>query len=44
MGFEETVHVLAELSDEYLVKPLVGSSLHSRKMVRRIGSARNLRR
>jgi hypothetical protein len=42
MGFEETVHVLADLSDEYLVKPLVDSSLHNRNMVRRIGSARNL--
>jgi hypothetical protein len=44
MGFEETIRVLADLSDEYLVKPLVGSALHSRNMVRRIGSARNLRR
>jgi hypothetical protein len=42
MGFEETVHALADLSDEYLVKPLVDSSLHNRIMVRRIGSARNL--
>jgi hypothetical protein len=43
MGFEETVHVVADLSDEYLVKPLVDSTLQSRNIVRRIGSARNLR-